>query len=355
MTCLGNTTGSQGLPGWVPEAACNYLAHTEGGISIRAVARQRDVHPSTVLRQVRRFESRRDDPLVDAALQDLSAQVARNARALRAKADQVTERHVTQEAKRVLRRLAEPHAVLAVALEMETAVVVRQSDDGGQVRTATVTRDIAQALALKEWITCAEPDARIVRYTITNAGRAEFRRLMAMDENRAAAQGAGEALAEEDWDTIDLASVGRSMARQCASESPLVALSRRRSSSGDPFLTRELVAVGERLREDFELVDLGRHGLQEWQALLSGAPTKLESVSQGAQAALDRVKAALQDLGPGLGDVALRCCCFLEGLEHTEKAMGWSARSGKIVLRIALERLKRHYAQTYGQFGPMIG
>ena len=35
--------------------------------------------------------------------------------------------------------------------------------------------------------------------------------------------------------------------------------------------------------------------------------------------------------------------------------MGWSARSGKIALRIALQRLKRHYAETQGRFGPMIG
>ena len=46
---------------------------------------------------------------------------------------------------------------------------------------------------------------------------------------------------------------------------------------------------------------------------------------------------------PGLGDVALRCCCRLEGLEAVEQTMGWSARSGKIVLRIALQRLARHY------------
>ena len=57
----------------------------------------------------------------------------------------------------------------------------------------------------------------------------------------------------------------------------------------------------------------------------------------------DRVGAALRNLGPGLGDVALRVCCFLEGLETAEKRMGWSARSGKVVLRIALQRLKRHY------------
>ena len=63
---------------------------------------------------------------------------------------------------------------------------------------------------------------------------------------------------------------------------------------------------------------------------------------------------ALQDLGPGLSDVALRCCCYLEGLEMAEKKLGWSARSGKIVLRIALQRLKRHYA-TLSEDAQMIG
>ena len=51
--------------------------------------------------------------------------------------------------------------------------------------------------------------------------------------------------------------------------------------------------------------------------------------------ARDRVALALRDLGPGLGDVALRVCCFLEGIEAAERRMGWAARSGKIVLRIA--------------------
>jgi hypothetical protein len=41
-------------------------------------------------------------------------------------------------------------------------------------------------------------------------------------------------------------------------------------------------------------------------------------------------------------------------LERAEQKMGWSARSAKIVLHIALQRLKRHYEQL-GDAGGMIG
>ena len=68
-----------------------------------------------------------------------------------------------------------------------------------------------------------------------------------------------------------------------------------------------------------------------------------------------RVAAALEELGPGLSDIVLRCCCYLEGLETAEKRLGWSARSAKIVLRIALIRLRKHYDETLGPGGAMIG
>ena len=79
------------------------------------------------------------------------------------------------------------------------------------------------------------------------------------------------------------------------------------------------------------------------------------SVDVGSADAWLFYRDALRELGPGLGEIALRCCCHLEGLERTERNMGWSARSGKIVLRIALQRLKRHYDETLTQESQMIG
>ena len=59
------------LPSWVPESAFHYLLHTETGKSIRALARDAGCHASTVLRQIRSFETRRDDLLIDQALRRL--------------------------------------------------------------------------------------------------------------------------------------------------------------------------------------------------------------------------------------------------------------------------------------------
>ena len=115
--------------------------------------------------------------------------------------------------------------------------------------------------------------------------------------------------------------------------------------------------AGERLREDFELAQRGVATSQNWDSCLTGGvaggkPT--DGILHGPAAARARIAFALSELGPGLGDMALRCCCYLEGLEMAERRMGWSARSGKIVLRIALQRLRRHY-DGLGQAAGMIG
>ncbi len=267
-----------------------------------------------------------------------------------------TEETLEREARRVLRRLNEPGACLAIAQEMEKGVVVRDSADGRTVRTAVLDREIAEAMALKDWIRC-QTQGRIARYRITQAGRAALKRLIAEDEGgRHGFEEASTPFGDQhrEFDADDR----RRGARYNIAESPLTTLARRRDKDGEPFLTSDLVAAGERLREDFELAQLGPRVTQNWQKFLTGERPDFassEPAANGSARARDRVAAALSDLGPGLGDVALRCCCFLEGLEMTERRMGWSARSGKIVLRIALQRLKRHYDEREDGWSPMIG
>jgi hypothetical protein len=272
------------------------------------------------------------------------------------------EAAIAREARRVLRRLAEPGAVLAIAADMDKAAVLRALPDGKMAQTAVVDRAAAQAFALKDWIACRKT-GRIATYEITPAGRAALKRMI--DEADRARMGMSEAATpfgdqHRVWGEREVGGEdGRRPLRYNMAESPVAVLARRRDKDGRVFLEPELANAAERLREDFELAQMGPRVAQNWDRFLTGGDRggfrADAGKAEGPTAARDRVAAALRDLGPGLGDMVLRCCCFLEGLEVAEKRMGWSARSGKIVLRIALQRLRRHYDETYGRSGPLIG
>lgn len=356
---------NSGVPGWVPPCAQRYLAHTEAGFSIRNLARDAGVHASTVLRQVRRIESRRDDPLVDAALVVLARTYFHpgcknkfGAAAMTFEDDQTEDMPdsatLARDASRILRRLCESGAVLAVAEQMEKAVVVRDAGaDGSGARTAVVDRAIARAMALKDWISCSSP-GRISRYRITAAGRAALGQMLASAENRARSENeSGFAEAQIEFSSLnDVETVPARRQRYYTADSPLSALARRKDRDGKPFLGTDLVQAGERVREDFELAQMGPKVPQNWNQFLSGgsggAGGSITGAGDGCMLARDRLARALGDLGQGLSEVVLRCCCYLEGLEVAEKRMGWSARSGKIVLRIALQRLRLHYETLSG-------
>ena len=345
------------FPLWVPQAAKHYINHIERGRSIRQVARSAGCHASTILRQIRKLESRRDDPLIDEALCNLGrvpeliksqnrgyAQMNVTIRENLARPDQAM---IEREGRRILRRLCEPGACLAIAKDMEKAVVVRETSSDDTTRTAVVDREVAQAMALKDWISCDAP-GRISRYRITGTGRAALKELLA--QVPAAAPGFAEAPASFAMETSSVTPSKR--VRYGAAESPVLSLTRRKNKDGSAFLSPAFVTAAERLREDFELAQMAPNPAQNWDQFLAPAAENGAETS-GAADAQTRVGDALRDLGPGLGDVALRVVCMLEGLETAEKRMGWSARSGKVVLRIALQRLDRHYEET-GQ-GHMIG
>jgi transposase-like protein len=362
------------LPAWVPETVRLYLDHTEDGVSFRELARREGVHPSTILRMVRRFETRRDDPLMDAALSSLAKSKTAPALPMLPGKDAppmsaplrhanlpVDEALIRQEGMRILRRLAEPGAVLAIAADMEKAAVLREFPDGKSARTAVVDGSVAQAFLLKDWIICRR-QGRIATYELSGVGRSALKRMLHEDGAEAGMAEAPMAFAGQhrEWAERDVTEAsGTRRVRYNLAESPVAVLGRRREKDGNLFLEADLVEAAERLREDFELAQMGPRVAQNWERFLTGSDRggfKSDSgLAEGPNSARERVALALRELGPGLGDVALRVCCFLEGIETAERRMGWAARSGKIVLRIALQRLRRHYDQTYGRSGPLIG
>ncbi|MDA8747323.1 DUF6456 domain-containing protein, partial [Litoreibacter sp.] len=280
------------------------------------------------------------------------------------------EETLAREARRILRRLCETGAVLALAPDLGKAVVLRSRADApadaAPVRTAVVDRDVAQAFALKDWISCIG-SGRVARYSITSSGRAALKRYLTEDANRRRDRDTDQADPYQEqhieWDEKSI-NDGQGAGKQTTlrynvAESPLTMLSRRKDRDGKPFLDNDMVQAGERFREDFELAHMGPRVAQNWDRFMTsgdrGAFGSDAGVGEGPRAARNRVMAALDDLGPGLGDIIMRCCCFLEGLEAAERRMGWSARSGKVVLRIALQRLRRHYVDRHGSVSALIG
>ena len=354
------------LPDWIPDAVRLYLDHTASGLSLRALARRDGLHASTILRQVRRYETRRDDPLLDEALDHLARKLPPPApmedamsAALRPASTALDEATILQEGRRILRRLAEPGAVLAIAPDLERAVVMREFPDGSTARTGVVERKFAQAFAVKDWISLRK-GGRVATYELSNIGRMALKRFMEDAPAGLAESATPFADQHRDWAEKEVPTPeGPRRLRYNLAENPVAVLGRRKDKDGQAFLTPDLVSAADRLREDFELAQMGPRVAQNWDRFLTagdrGGFRGDAGMAEGPRAARDRVAAALRDLGPGLGDVALRVCCFLEGIEAAEQRMGWAARSGKIVLRIALQRLALHYDKTYGKAGPRIG
>ncbi|HET8613709.1 MAG TPA: DUF6456 domain-containing protein [Sphingomonas sp.] len=105
--------------------------------------------------------------------------------------------------------------------------------------------------------------------------------------------------------------------------------------------------AGERLRGDWTTAALGPRVTMRWDAaprargpLGPGEP--LDPTLAGI-AAKRRVEAALDAAGPGLKDVLWRIVCAGEGMASAESALGWPARTGRVVLTLALDRLADHY------------
>ena len=105
--------------------------------------------------------------------------------------------------------------------------------------------------------------------------------------------------------------------------------------------------AGERLRADYETAALGARVTMRWD------PTPAARRGGGVHQGLDpttaqisakrRFAAAVAAAGPGLSDILWRVICAGDTVPAAEKAMGWPARAGRLVLTFALDRVADHY------------
>ena len=121
-----------------------------------------------------------------------------------------------------------------------------------------------------------------------------------------------------------------------AAESPLAWLASR------GLVSRRQVEAGERLRADYERAAIAPGVTMRWTPRVDGGGGGVDPTTAQISAKR-RFDVAIAAVGPGLADILWRVNCAGEGIPDAERALGWPARAGRVVLGIALDRVADHY------------
>lgn len=109
-------------------------------------------------------------------------------------------------------------------------------------------------------------------------------------------------------------------------------------------LTDREFAAGEQLRRDYETAQLSPSITMNWDPVrVKSSNNSGLTAGERQLAAKRRFDEATQAAGKGLCDVLWRVVCAGETLPDAEKDMGWPVRSGKLVLKLALDRIADYY------------
>ncbi len=112
-------------------------------------------------------------------------------------------------------------------------------------------------------------------------------------------------------------------------------------------LSDQLRDAGEALRADYERAQLSASITMRWDAVrVKSTGDRGLSPNERQIAARQRFDGAIRAAGRGLEDILWRVVCAGEALPEAEKGLGWPTRSGKLVLKIALERVADYYRIT---------
>lgn len=105
------------------------------------------------------------------------------------------------------------------------------------------------------------------------------------------------------------------------------------------------LAAGECLRRDFEKAQLAPGITMRWDVVRIGSAQGERGLNPTERqvAARQRFDGALAAAGKDLADILWRVVCAGDTLPVAERALAWPVRSGKLVLRIALDRVAGFY------------
>ncbi len=245
-------------------------------------------------------------------------------------------------------RAAAARAVLRLLARLSRRAAARQPHAASKEDTGALK--VAQR---RGWV---EPDTGHGGWRLSAKGKEFLRRAMsgqdlsiasaAVDDRRR--KGASGEAGADNRSAAVATSASITAASIDPDESPLGWLRHRRGRDGQPLISDDEFQAGERLRADFWFAGMTPRVTSRWGEGPTGgcrrsAPGAGAEMRDNVIAAEVRVRRALAAVGPELCGVLIDVCCHLKGIEDAERQAGWPQRAGKIVLRIALAQLARHY------------
>jgi hypothetical protein len=249
------------------------------------------------------------------------------------------ENQIAREARRVLRKLADPKARLAQRADGAWVVIQRGDPQSGRVKTGA---PYVAAFRARGWIDpLPPPEAALV---LSKAGRAWILGELGVDAFAAQHRTLRVRAIRDD-------SGEETIVAENDAESPLGWLKSRGAISDAQF------EAGERLRRDYTIARLEPRMCIDLTApvvLGSGGAANAAVMPDAVLAAKQRFAKAMSAVGPGLSDLLFDMCCALRGLESIEQDKRWPRRSGKVVLGLALDRLATHYGLNHNAPKPRL-
>jgi hypothetical protein len=138
-------------------------------------------------------------------------------------------------------------------------------------------------------------------------------------------------------------------------ESPLARLASPAAGEARAFLEPHQVEAGERVRRLCERARLQPRVTLSYSAAHTagaGGATAAAEITDAAAEARRRLREIPQALPADCAGVVIDVCGLLKGLQTVEAERGWPRRSAKLVLRIGLDQLARHYGLSGVAVGP---
>lgn len=251
---------------------------------------------------------------------------------------------------RLLLALAEPGAFATPDPHDDEAVVIGVSGPGASLSRGRHGAALLAELLRRDLVVADAEPGRVRRVTISDPGRAFLRRRATPGDAPYAGQhGDLHEAAEPDRDLQKAgAPDGPTRITINAAESPLRWLSRRKGPDGAPLIDAVQLEAGERLRRDLTFAGMLPSVTARWDGIVSGpgqggASRDPAGATDAVIAARQRVRHALDAVGPDLAGLLVDLCGFLKGLAEIERDRRWPPRSAKVVLGLALGRLADHY------------